>query len=70
MRGMYSYRPFRIQPDRERGAATIEYSIVVALFVLALIANPNVVVELIDAVKRIFQAFTFAISMSYPSPSL
>jgi len=48
---------------------TIEYVVVTVLFVLALVAAPNVIPELMEAIKRAYQAFTYAISVSYPPVS-
>lgn len=59
----------RIGSARQRGVTTIEYAVVTVLFVLALIASPNVIPELMDALKRVYQAFTYAISVSYPPVS-
>ncbi|MGO3128024.1 MAG: hypothetical protein ACTIJY_08125 [Luteimonas sp.] len=52
----------------QKGAATIEYTIVTALFVIALLAPTNTFSDLMDAIKQVFQAFTYTLSVSYPAP--
>lgn len=51
----------------QRGSAVIEYSIVTFLVVAVLVAQPNVVVELMDAIHKVYKAFTSAISMTFPA---
>ena len=60
----------RIGSARQRGVTTIEYVVVTAIFLLALVAAPDVVPELMEAIKKLFQAFTYVISVSYPTPSV
>lgn len=46
----------------QRGAAMTEYVVVTALVATVLLANPGVVQELVDALKRMYEAFTYALS--------
>lgn len=50
---------------RQRGAALAEYLIVALLLVLALIADPNVFVELADALRKAYASFVYALSTSW-----
>jgi hypothetical protein len=52
-------------PSRQRGQGLIEYSIVTVLAVLVLVAQPNVILELVEAIRRAYAAFTFALSLSW-----
>lgn len=49
---------------RQRGQATIEYTIVVIMVVIVLIARPAVVEELVTALRDAYEAFIYAISWS------
>jgi len=49
---------------RQLGQATIEYSIVVIMVVIVLIARPAVVEELVTALRDAYEAFIYAISWS------
>lgn len=60
----------RIGSAGQQGVTTVEYTVVSAVFLLALVAAPNVIPELMEAIKKLYQAFTYAISVSYPSPSV
>jgi len=51
----------------QRGSAVIEYSIVTFLAVAVLVAQPNVVVDLMDAIHKVYEAFTHAISLTFPA---
>lgn len=51
-------------PRQQRGQATIEYSIVVIMVVIVLIARPAVVDEIVTALKDAYEAFVYAISWS------
>lgn len=68
--GQARYRRSGRQLGRQAqcGAATIEYVVVTAIFVLALLAPTNTFADLMDAIKQIYQAFTFSISVTYPTP--
>lgn len=48
----------------QRGQALIEFTVVTLLVVVVLIAQPNVVVALVDALRTAYQAFTYAISFT------
>lgn len=48
---------------RQRGAALIEYTVVVSLGVLVLVAEPNIVLELIESLRKAYQGFTYMLSM-------
>lgn len=50
----------------QRGQATVEYAVVLALTTIALIAvtaDPTAIDELLAAVKGFFKAFSFALSI-------
>lgn len=62
-----------LQCRRQRGSATVEYLVVTSLVVIALLVEPNVVVQLLDAIKQVYRAFTYALGLTAPSipvPSL
>ena len=51
----------------QRGQAAVEYAVVMALMVIALItvtADPSVIDELITAMKNFYKAFSYAISVT------
>lgn len=50
---------------RQQGAALIEYSIVTMLGVIVLIAQPNIVMELIEALRKAYSSFTYAMSLGW-----
>lgn len=50
-------------PRQQRGAALIEYTIVTVVGVLVLVAEPNIVLELIEAIRKAYQGFTYMLSM-------
>jgi len=54
----------------QRGGATIEFSIITFLAVVVLLAEPDVVTMLMDAIKQVYGAFTSALSMTFPTPGL
>lgn len=68
---MYSGRGkhARVGPAGQQGVTTIEYLVVTVIFLLALVAAPDVIPELMEAIRKMYQAFTFAVSTSYPSPT-
>lgn len=68
---MYSGRGkrTRVGPAGQQGVTTIEYLVVTVIFLLALVAAPDVIPELMEAIRKMYQAFTFAVSTSYPSPT-
>jgi hypothetical protein len=47
---------------RQHGAALVEYSIVTFLFVLVLVAGPNVIHQLALALGQAYQSFVFVLS--------
>lgn len=51
---------------RQRGSAVVEYTIITLLVVVVLIADTNVIAMVIDAVKQLYGAFTFALSITTP----
>ncbi len=54
-----------IAPRRSQlGQATIEYTVVVMLAVIVLIAQPNIVDDIVTALKEAYSAFVYAISWS------
>lgn len=59
----------RLQPSNaralQRGQGLIEYSVVTLLVVVVLIVRPNVILELVESVRKAYEAFTFAISLSW-----
>lgn len=53
----------------QAGQATIEYTIVLMLAVVVLLARPDVITQIVDALKEAYAAFVFALSFSsIPSP--
>lgn len=54
-------------PTRQQGSAIIEYSIIALLVVVVLIANDNVVGQLMQAIKDLYAAFSYALSMTFPA---
>lgn len=48
----------------QRGQSTVEYTIVVIAVVVILIARPDVITELVDAIRQIYSAFVSTISAS------
>jgi Flp pilus assembly pilin Flp len=56
--------PFTLR-RHQRGAATVEYCIVAALAALVLLAQPNVISQLIDALRDAYTSFTYALSLGW-----
>lgn len=54
--------PFR---RAQRGAALVEYTIVTVLAILVLVAEPNVVLELAEAMRKAYSSFIYAISLGW-----
>lgn len=50
---------------RQRGSALIEYSILTMLGVIVLIAQPNIVMEVVEALRTAYSSFVFAISLAW-----
>lgn len=57
-------------PGRQRGSALIEYSIIAFLVVVVLISQDNVVARLMQAIRDLYGAFSFALSMTFPVPEI
>lgn len=49
----------------QHGAATVEYCIVAALAALVLLARPNVIAQLINALRDAYTSFTYALSLGW-----
>ncbi len=49
---------------RQTGQATIEYTVVVMLAVFVLIAQPNIIDDVVTALREAYAAFVYAISFS------
>ncbi|MBO9873421.1 MULTISPECIES: hypothetical protein [Xanthomonas] len=49
---------------RQRGQSTIEYTVVVMALVIVLIAKPDLITEVVTALKELYSAFVYAISVS------
>jgi Flp pilus assembly pilin Flp len=49
---------------RQRGQATIEYTVVVMLAVIVLIAQPSIIDDVVTALKEAYTAFIYALSWS------
>jgi Flp pilus assembly pilin Flp len=50
---------------QQHGSALIEYTIVLLLLVVALLADPNVIRQLADAVRDAYTSFVYALSISW-----
>jgi Flp pilus assembly pilin Flp len=48
---------------QQRGAAMIEYAVVTMVAVLVLVAEPNIVLELVESIRKAYQGFTYMLSM-------
>ncbi|QDH71594.1 hypothetical protein [Marilutibacter alkalisoli] len=57
-------------PRRQRGSAIVEYSIITMLVIVVLVANDNVVGQLMQAIKGMYEAFSYALSMTFPTDFL
>lgn len=51
-------------PRLQRGQAAIEYIVVVIAVVIILIAKPDVITDIVDALKEAYAAFVYALSAS------
>lgn len=49
----------------QRGAATVEYCIAAALAALVLLARPNVIAQLVNALRDAYTSFTYALSLGW-----
>lgn len=52
-------------PRLQRGQGLVEYSIVTMLAVLILVGNPNVILQLVEALQQIYDAFVDTIALSW-----
>lgn len=50
---------------RQRGQGLVEYTVLLMCVVLVLVANPNVILELVQALRDAYAAFADAISLSW-----
>lgn len=57
-------RPVFPSPRTQRGQSTIEYTVVVMMLVIVLIAKPDLITEVVTALKDMYSAFVYAISAS------
>ncbi|MCW0372657.1 hypothetical protein [Xanthomonas sacchari] len=48
----------------QRGQSTIEYTVVVMALVIVLIAKPDLITAVVTALKELYSAFVYAISVS------
>jgi len=48
----------------QRGQSTIEYTVVVIAVVIVLVARPDVITDIVEALKQAYAAFVHAISAS------
>lgn len=63
---MNALRPVSLSSVRhQRGAALIEYSIVTLLAVTVLVAQPNIVLELVESLRKAYSSFTYALSLGW-----
>lgn len=49
----------------QRGSAMIEYMVVATFLVIVLVANPNVIKQLADALRDVYASFVYTISASW-----
>jgi Flp pilus assembly pilin Flp len=49
----------------QRGGALVEYTIIVSLLVVVLLANPNVIRDLAHAIRDAYTSFVYALSVSW-----
>lgn len=52
----------------QAGVAMMEYVLITLFIIVVLIASPNVIEEIINAIKDVYRAFVYAIGMTYPTP--
>ena len=52
-------------PRRLRGNALIEYTVVLLLLVIALLADPNVISQLATALRNAYASFVYVLSASW-----
>ncbi|KRG63577.1 hypothetical protein ABB26_11750 [Stenotrophomonas humi] len=49
----------------QRGAALIEYTIVTVLGIIVLVAEPNIILELVQALRNAYSSFVYALSLGW-----
>jgi len=55
----------RFTPRAQRGSAMIEYIVVATFVVIVLVANPNVIKQLADALRDVYASFVYTLSVSW-----
>lgn len=50
---------------RQRGGALVEYTIVVLLLVMVLVAYPDAIPQLAKALREVYASFAYALSVSW-----
>lgn len=67
--GREARRPgvMRSRPRYQHGNALVEYSIITFLAIIVLISQENQVAALMDAIKDLYRAFTYSLSMTFPT---
>ena len=63
-RGHRTRRPWR-RRRQQAGQGLVEYSVLLLFVVLVLVANPNVILELVQAMRDAYVAFVDALSLSW-----
>lgn len=58
------FRP-PVSARAQRGSALIEYSIVTALGIIVLVAEPNIILELVQAMRKAYSSFVYALSLGW-----
>lgn len=46
----------------------VEYALISALVVIVLVSGPSVITQILEAIRQVYEAFTFAIGLTYPTP--
>ncbi|MGX9721503.1 hypothetical protein [Stenotrophomonas acidaminiphila] len=49
----------------QRGAALIEYTAITALGIIVLVAEPNIILELVQALRKAYSSFVYALSLGW-----
>lgn len=62
--GHRTRRPWR-RRRQQAGQGLVEYSVLLLFVVLVLVANPNVILELVQAMRDAYVAFVDALSLSW-----
>lgn len=50
---------------RESGGALVEFTVVVLFLLIVLLANPDVIHELADELRKAYTSFVYALSVSW-----